>query len=212
MKLNINKKNMIAMIKFEVEVKEKERVITLFKQRKKELEKILKEFSLYKERNSNLYIILFQIENFEIIDNILNEYDFFEKDLSKVINSDYHWNIVGYVESVKERVSSIPRSEYMQLRHIEVPLKNIDSYLKWRRKTIFKYVKNNKEVKSFEVFHSLVSGVPGVWFISEVNGDVVNYERSFNTQEYKEIIKEAGDSHIKNKLSTIIYKLIDLGE
>lgn len=201
MELNIEKKSIVAIIKFEVETKNDDEVINIFKENKEGIKDVKDEYSLYKEQNSNKYLFLFELENFESVDNIMTNYYFFEKVLSRLINSDYRWNIIGYVKSIKERESFIPTSQYMQLRHIEVPLNKIDSYLEWREKTRCKYIEENKEVKSFEVVPSSISGTPGVWFISEVGGDV---------NEYQEIIKQANDSHIKNNISTIIYNKIDL--
>ncbi|MFV0498583.1 MAG: hypothetical protein ACK5NF_00895 [Bacilli bacterium] len=132
----------------------------------------------------------------------------FDGSILKSLESDFHWSIIGHISSEKKNKSSFPSAKYIQLRHIEVPLSGIEDYLKWRENTIFKYVKNNEHVKTFEVYHSLVSCTPGVQFISEVDGNLDSYLKSFETEEYKKIIKDAGESHIKNELSTPLYKKV----
>lgn len=128
------------------------------------------------------------------------------------MQSDFHQSIVGLVEEVLERKQLIPKTKYMQLRSIEVPLSNIDFYLEWRRRRIFEFVKRNDKVTSFLAFHSVFSTVPGVLFVTEFEGNPDEYRASFLTDEYKQIIKEAGHDHIKSGeqgLQTFEYEKVE---
>ena len=55
---------------------------------------------------------------------------------------------------------------------------------------------NKDKIESFEAFHSLISGVPGVMFISSFNGDKQSYKEAFTNARYQEIIQQAGDNYI----------------
>jgi len=113
---------------------------------------------------------------------------------------------------VIRRKQLIPKTKYMQLRSIEVPLSDIDSYLEWRKRRIFEFVKRNDKVTSFLAFHSVFSTVPGVLFVTEFEGNPDEYRASFLTDEYKQIIKEAGHDHIKSGeqgLQTFEYEKVE---
>lgn len=91
-------------------------------------------------------------------------------------------------------------------------LSNIDFYLEWRRRRIFEFVKRNDKVTSFLAFHSVFSTVPGVLFVTEFEGNPDEYRASFLTDEYKQIIKEAGHDHIKSGeqgLQTFEYEKVE---
>ncbi|MCP5750878.1 hypothetical protein NL359_37760, partial [Klebsiella pneumoniae] len=74
----------------------------------------------------------------------------------------------------------------------------------------FNVVRDNKDkIESFEAFHSLISGVPGVMFISSFNGDKSAYKEAFTNARYQEIIQQAGDNFItggNDGLYTRIYR------
>ena len=155
---------------------------------------------LYKGLTKNSLVVLYEVTNFSVIQQFVESDEFkqFVKAQAKYMQSDFHQSIVGLVEDVIRRKQLIPKTKYMQLRSIEVPLSDIDSYLEWRKRRIFEFVKRNDKVTSFLAFHSVFSTVPGVLFVTEFEGNPDEYRASFLTDEYKQIIKEAGHDHIKS--------------
>lgn len=131
-------------------------------------------------------------------------------DLASNLSGDIRRELVKFVESPINNDDLLPQTKYIQLRHVEVPANNYFEYRKWRDETIFNVVRDNKDkIESFEAFHSLISGQPGVMFISSFNGDIENYTEAFTNEKYKEIIQQAGDSYItggNEGLYTKIYR------
>lgn len=169
---------------------------------------------LYKGLTKNSLVVLYEVTNFSVIQQFVESDEFkqFVKDQAKYMQSDFHQSIVGLVEDVIRRKQLIPKTKYMQLRSIEVPLSDIDSYLEWRKRRIFEFVKRNDKVTSFLAFHSVFSTVPGVLFVTEFEGNPDEYRASFLTDEYKQIIKEAGHDHIKSGeqgLQTFEYEKVE---
>lgn len=123
--------------------------------------------------------------------------------------SDWKRQIIKLIDVVKPQIKLLPNTPYLQLRHIEVPLSQYQKYIEWRRKTIFAYVKNNAKVESFQAYHSILSTEPGVTFFSGFSCNEAEYLSSFNTEEYQQIIKEAGNQYIcggEKSLYTKIYQ------
>ena len=169
---------------------------------------------LYKGLTKNSLVVLYEVTNFSVIQQFVESDEFkqFVKAQAKYMQSDFHQSIVGLVEDVIRRKQLIPKTKYMQLRSIEVPLSDIDSYLEWRKRRIFEFVKRNDKVTSFLAFHSVFSTVPGVLFVTEFEGNSDEYRASFLTDEYKQIIKEAGHDHIKSGeqgLQTFEYEKVE---
>lgn len=169
---------------------------------------------LYKGLTKNSLVVLYEVTNFSVIQQFVESDEFkqFVKAQAKYMQSDFHQFIVGLVEDVIRRKQLIPKTKYMQLRSIEVPLSDIDSYLEWRKRRIFEFVKRNDKVTSFLAFHSVFSTVPGVLFVTEFEGNPDEYRASFLTDEYKQIIKEAGHDHIKSGeqgLQTFEYEKVE---
>ncbi len=169
---------------------------------------------LYKGLTKNSLVVLYEVTNFSVIQQFVESDEFkqFVKAQAKYMQSDFHQSIVGLVEDVIRRKQLIPKTKYMQLRSIEVPLSDIDSYLEWRKRRIFEFVKRNDKVTSFLAFHSVFSTVPGVLFVTEFEGNPDEYRASFLTDEYKQIIKEAGHDHIKSGeqgLQTFEYEKVE---
>ena len=169
---------------------------------------------LYKGLTKNSLVVLYEVTNFSVIQQFVESDEFkqFVKAQAKYMQSDFHQSIVGLVEDVIRRKQLIPKTKYMQLRSIEVPLSDIDSYLEWRKCRIFEFVKRNDKVTSFLAFHSVFSTVPGVLFVTEFEGNPDEYRASFLTDEYKQIIKEAGHDHIKSGeqgLQTFEYEKVE---
>lgn len=172
---------------------------------------LLGDYVLYKGIIKNTYVLMYEITDFGKLQQLLESDDYRKllNDLSTFVASDIHQGLYGLVDSVKDRETFIPVTKYMQLRSIEVPLSGIDPYLDWRKRRIYKYVDKNDKVKSFLSFHSVFSTEPGVLFVTEFEGDPDEYRNSFLTDEYKQIIKEAGHDHIKGGLNTFEYVLVD---
>lgn len=166
---------------------------------------------LYKGLTKNSLVVLYEVTNFSVIQQFVESDEFkqFVKAQAKYMQSDFHQSIVGLVEDVIRRKQLIPKTKYMQLRSIEVPLSDIDSYLEWRKRRIFEFVKRNDKVTSFLAFHSVFSTVPGVLFVTEFEGNPDEYRASFLTDEYKQI---AGHDHIKSGeqgLQTFEYEKVE---
>jgi len=166
---------------------------------------------LYKGIDRDKLVLIYKIENFEELQSILEskEYNSFVQQVAPFMDSDFHQSIYGLADSVVSRENLVPSTKYIQLRSIEVPLSGIDPYLEWRKGTIFDYVKRNQKVNSFLAFHSLFSSNPGILFVAEIKGEPKEFRESFLTNEYREIIKEAGHDHIKGGLHTYEYELTE---
>jgi hypothetical protein len=209
MNLNIKLSPLVVVNKFEVKPENIDKIKNIFCNEC--LYSILPNSVLYKGiSNVNELVLLYEVNNMGDIQSIFENPKFidFIDEISVYLESDFHQEAVGVVEYVIKRDTLVPKTKYMQLRHIEVPLSGIDPYLEWRKKRIFEYVKRNDKVVSFTAFHSVFSSTPGVLFISEFDTNVEEYRNSFLTDEYKEIIKEAGHDHIKGGLYTSEYELL----
>ena len=128
------------------------------------------------------------------------------------LSGDIRRELLRFVEAPIASESDLPNTEFVQLRHVEVPAERYDDYLEWRDRTIFNVVRDNADkINSFEAYHSLISGQPGVLFISSFNGDVEEYMKPFNDENYKDIIRQAGDDYItggNEGLYTRLYRAI----
>ena len=72
---------------------------------------------------------------------------------------------------------------------------------------------NSTTIESFDAYHSLISQIPGVMFISCFNGSVETYLKPFTDDNYKNIVTQAGDSYItggNEGLYTKIYKKLGM--
>nr|WP_315292099.1 hypothetical protein [Serratia proteamaculans] len=131
---------------------------------------------------------------------------------SSVLSGDVRRELVKFVEAPIDSVDDLPATEYVQLRHVEVPAENYSQYRHWREETIFNVVRDNKDkITSFGAYHSLISGQPGVMFISAFNGDKDTYKEAFTNERYQKIIQQAGDSYItggNEGLYTRIYRSV----
>ena len=209
MNLKIEADKYLVVAEWEFEENREEEIEEIWRNCK--IKDLLPDYGFYKGIKKNTYVLLYEVLNFEKIQNVLEsqEYKTFLKDLSPYAASDIHQGIYGLVDVVKSRSTFIPATKYIQLRTIEVPLSDIDTYLEWRKNRIYKYVEKNNKVESFLSFNSVLATEPGVLFVSAFDGDPDEYRDSFLTDEYKEIIKEAGHDHIKGGLNTFEYKRID---
>lgn len=124
------------------------------------------------------------------------------------MTGDVRRELLGYVEAPKPTDAPLPQTDFVQLRHVEVPPQRSVAYRAWREETIFEVVRGSPLVHTFLAYHSLVSGQPGVMFISGFNGDPQKYLAVFDSEKYREIVRQAGDSYItggKEGLYTCLY-------
>lgn len=112
------------------------------------------------------------------------------------MNADVKRELLTFVEAPKPTDSALPQTDYVQLRHVEVPPARHAAYRAWREETIFEVVRENDEVEVFLAYHSLVSSQPGVMFISGFSGPVPEYRAVFENEAYREIVRQAGDQYI----------------
>ncbi|MBS6891324.1 MAG: hypothetical protein KH171_07760 [Streptococcus salivarius] len=212
MNLKIMKAPYLAVMEWEVEEGKLDEAAKIWTNSK--VSNFFENSVLYKGLTKNSLVVLYEVTNFSVIQQFVESDEFkqFVKAQAKYMQSDFHQSIVGLVEDVIRRKQLIPKTRYMQLRSIEVPLSDIDSYLEWRKRRIFEFVKRNDKVTSFLAFHSVFSTVPGVLFVTEFEGNPDEYRASFLTDEYKQIIKEAGHDHIKSGeqgLQTFEYEKVE---
>lgn len=124
------------------------------------------------------------------------------------MTGDVRRELLGYVEAPKPTDAPLPQTDYVQLRHVEVPPQRHSAYRVWREQTIFQVVRESPLVHTFLAYHSLVSGQPGVMFLAGFNGDPQKYLAVFDTEKYREIVRQAGDKYIaggKEGLYTRLY-------
>lgn len=139
----------------------------------------------------------------QLLDNVFDEFKSF-------LSGDIKRELLKYVESPIQSETPVPLTKYVQLRHVEVLPSVYQAYLDWRDETIFNVVRDNKAtVTSFDAYHSFISGVPGVMFISSFSCSVDEYLKPFTDSHYQDIVTQAGDSYItggNEGLYTKIYK------
>lgn len=206
--MNMNGKSLVIVNRFEIAKEHIDGLKMAWEASK--VSQVLKNSVIYEGISENLIVMLYEVESLDQLQEKLEseEYKAFIKQITPYVMSDFHQEVVGLVDEVVPRDTLVPRTPYMQLRHIEVPLSGIEPYLEWRKRRIFEFVKRNDKVHSFLAFHSFFSTQPGVLFITEFTGDPETYRNSFLTPEYKVIIQEAGHDHIKGGLYTSEFKLL----
>ncbi|UTJ46773.1 hypothetical protein NLZ15_18395 [Atlantibacter subterranea] len=171
-----------------------------------------KNFYMSEELGTNELLELRAYDNLNALcnDEALFECDF--KSFMPYLDGDISREIVKFVEAPITSKHELPRARYIQLRHVEVPPEKYEAYRAWRAETIFKVVHENKDkITSFSSYHSLISGHPGVMFVSAFDVDKDVYVEPFVDDRYKKIIRDA-DNYITNKhggLYTRIYRSIN---
>ncbi|WP_202301351.1 hypothetical protein [Dryocola clanedunensis] len=169
-----------------------------------------KRYYLCEEPGVNELLELRSFNDIKEISWVEEELDSMFHNFADVLSADIRRELLKFVESPIDNENDLPETEYIQLRHVEVPAHNYQQYRQWRDETIFNVVRDNKDkIESFEAFHSLISGVPGVMFISAFNGNKDDYKEPFTNARYKEIIQQAGDNYItggNEGLYTRIYR------
>lgn len=131
------------------------------------------------------------------------------KDQARYLAGDVSREVLKFVEAPKAIDDLLPDTPYVQLRHVEVKPEAMAAYRKWRDETIFDVVRNAEEVETFLAYHSVVSGQPGVMFVSGFSTPPDTYADVFASERYQSIVQEAGDKYITggtNGLYTKIYE------
>ncbi len=116
--------------------------------------------------------------------------------LTPHLTQDVRRELLRFVESPKPCVEPLPRTDFLQLRHIEVPPHRIPAYREWREATIFDVVRSSPPVEVFLAYHSLVSTQPGVMFLSGYSCPAAEYDAVFSSERYRDIVQQAGDAYI----------------
>src|SRR3989338_9074015 len=160
------------------------------------------------EKSANANRCLYVSENDVLEISILNKelsldkcfhdsplYEVGEKFRSSLL-SDWKRQALTLIDIVKPQSHQLPATPFLQLRHIEVPLRVYNDYIQWRKETIFESVKANENVDSFLAYHSVFSAEPGVTFLSGFSCNSEDYLKGFNTPAYQKIVKDAGNKYI----------------
>lgn len=169
-----------------------------------------KRYYFCEEQGVNELLELRSFNDIKEISWVEEEIDSMFHSFADILSADIRRELLKFVESPIDSENDLPETQYIQLRHVEVPAHNYQQYRQWRDETIFNVVRDNKDkIESFEAFHSLISGVPGVMFISAFNGNKGTYKEAFTNARYQEIIQQAGDNYItggNEGLYTRIYR------
>ncbi len=129
--------------------------------------------------------------------------------LAGYLVGDVRRELLSFVEAPKSCGGPLPDTPYIQLRHVEVKPEQASAYLEWRDKTIFDVVRGHDAAKVFLAYHSIISGQPGVMFVSGFSVEPEVYTSAFTSEHYAEIVRQAGDTYITggtDGLYTKIYR------
>lgn len=116
--------------------------------------------------------------------------------IADLLVADIRREILDFVEAPKNCTDILPKTRYIQLRHVEVKPSMMLAYRKWRDATIFEVVRTHDPALIFLAYHSLVSGTPGVMFVAGFDCDIDAYTSAFTDDRYREIVQQAGDTYI----------------
>lgn len=115
---------------------------------------------------------------------------------SEYLVGDVRRELLDFIEAPKDIATLLPTTPYIQLRHVEVKPEAMDEYRQWREETIFDVVRNADDVQAFLAYHSVISGQPGVMFVSGFSANPESYNAVFASDRYLEIVQQAGDQYI----------------
>lgn len=118
------------------------------------------------------------------------------RNFAQYLTGDIRREILDFVEAPKACAGLLPDTPYLQLRHVEVKPGKYSAYRSWREETIFDVVRQASEVEVFLAYHSLVSGQPGVMFLSGFSVEPETYCAVFASDRYRDIVQQAGDRYI----------------
>jgi hypothetical protein len=152
-------------------------------------------------------VTLEQLDAAEALDALRERLGPVAADFAHHLSGDIRREILDFVEAPKTGGSMLPDTPYIQLRHVEVNPDEHAAYLIWRDETIFEVVRNADAVESFVAFHSVVSGQPGVMFVSGFSVDPPTYSAVFSSERYSTIVQQAGDRFITGGTSGLYTKI-----
>ncbi|GHB06730.1 hypothetical protein ACIQRS_16120 [Streptomyces termitum] len=118
------------------------------------------------------------------------------EELAPFAEGDFSRELLGFVEAPKPTELALPRTRYIQMRHVEVKPAQYAAYRDWREATIFDVVRNHDDVQVFLAYHSVLSSEPGVMFVSGFDCPPERYNTAFTSSRYQEIVRQAGDRYI----------------
>lgn len=162
------------------------------------------------EENSILEIIA--IDNLSEIENVMMLRESFDIGVRKLMRSDWHNTLLEYKEDLKSTIRPIPTSDFIELRHIEVPLNVYEEYKEWRKRTIYQHLGAKNEIDVFSYYHTVIGDKPGVYFLVGFSTNVDDYCQIYQEPEYQNILDQAGKKYISgglSGLSTEIYKRLE---
>jgi hypothetical protein len=117
------------------------------------------------------------------------------QDLAPLLAGDIRRQAHTYVETPKGPDAVLPPTPYVQLRRVEVKPPVLDDYRAWRDRTIFETVRTNEAVELLSAYHSLLTGEPGVLFLSGFS-DPAAHDAVFGSPAYQEILVQARENYI----------------
>lgn len=166
---------------------------------------------IYIAQDSSTVLEILALSNLQSVSDLKTFWHNSWSNLGQYLASDFARQILEFVEAPKDCSQSIPVTPYLQLRHVEVPPVAYEDYRAWRERTIFDVVRAASEVEVFLAYHSLISGEPGVMFLSGFSGEVDDYTKVFKSDRYQQIVREAGTQFItggEKGLYTKIYRRV----
>ncbi len=119
-----------------------------------------------------------------------------DSEIAPLLVGDVRREILTFVEAPKDCADLLPRTRFIQLRHVEVKPSMMSAYREWREKTIFDVVRGHAPAEVFLAYHSLISGQPGVMFVAGFDTEVETYTSAFTSPRYQDIVQQAGDTYI----------------
>lgn len=121
--------------------------------------------------------------------------------------ADVRRELLEFVEAPKPCAELFPDTPYVQLRHVEVKPDMMAQYRGWRDETIFDVVRGSDEISTFSAYHSVISGQPGVMFISGFSVEPEDYRKIFESDRYQSIVRQAGDRYITGGTTGLYTKI-----
>ena len=172
----------------------------------------------YSENESGCdFLELQALDDLSDIDMAISNTEYTKKRLLMLLSGDVQSELLTLIDDPLNLDSqTLPDSEIIQLRHIEVLPIIYNNYRQWRNNTIFEVVRNHKDIiKSFGAYHSVISDYPGVTFIAATDEQhLPEFDEAFTNEHYKEILVQAGNNYIiggtDKGLDTKYYRTIKL--
>jgi hypothetical protein len=155
------------------------------------------EAARFANQEASCLVELAAIASLEELPRALAERAEREAALRPHLSGDWSREVLVHVEDVVPQTTSLPATQRLELRYIEVPLSAYDEYRAWRRRTIFPSVSRHSQVQSFSAYQSLFSTRPGVTFVVGFSCPVPEYRAVYETEEYRSILVTAGRQFIR---------------